>query len=96
MSNVIALKTAPGFTPRNVQVVHILDEGNQIWGYEDTFKYRHYYHVRKVYLDDNGVWAPGKGFSVPLDQADFLIAGLQAMKKNTPKKVVPMKAAAAS
>lgn len=47
--------------------------------FDETFKGRDYFHIRRVYRDAHGMWAAtGQGISCPIDQKAVMLAALAA------------------
>jgi hypothetical protein len=44
--------------------------------YHSEWKGKQSFHIRTIYLDGNDEWCPGKGISVPADQAATIIGKL--------------------
>jgi Transcriptional Coactivator p15 (PC4) len=66
--------------------VLIQHEENPIVSYVTTWKRKKYFHIRRLYEDDDGAWKPGKGLTVPYDQKGALIAAL-CSAENEPVKM---------
>ncbi len=55
------------------------DRNGPLAAYDDAFKGRGYFHIRRVYRGVGGGWSPsGQGISCPADQRDALLAALRA------------------
>lgn len=76
-------KFSSGFEPEGIVQVGVTFTGDPIVTYSNEFKGRKYVHIRSVWLDKKGCWAPGKGISVPADEAPAMFAaiGAQAQPK---------------
>lgn len=72
-----------GFTPKNVVQVGVANNGDPIVVYHDEWKGRQQVHLRSLY-DTRGVWNPGKGISMPADEAPAFFAAIA--KLAGPKK----------
>ena len=71
-----ALTLAAGFEAQNVRCLSVKDGTNQIWSYTNDYKGKPYFHIRQVYMTDDGAWHPGKGLSMSGDKKDAFIAAL--------------------
>ncbi len=45
--------------------------------YDNEYKGKRYFHIRKMWRDATDTLCPGKGLAVPFDQKDVLLAALR-------------------
>jgi hypothetical protein len=71
-------KLVQGFTMKNGVKLMDVDERNQLWAFESTFKGRELFRVSTIFqYGGDEEWNPGKGFSVPLAKKAELIEALK-------------------
>ncbi len=49
--------------------------------YDNEYKGKHYFHIRKMYDDGSGDMQPGKGLAVSLDQKMALLTAIAKLLK---------------
>jgi hypothetical protein len=71
-------KLEQGFTIKNGIKLMDIDDKNQLWALEQSFKGRDYFRVMSIWrYADEDFWRPGKGFGVPLAKKAELIEALK-------------------
>ncbi len=62
----------------------VLVEGREpIAAYDNEYKGKQYFHIRRMYHDGSGTMQPGKGLGVPIELRDELLKAI----KNYPKQL---------
>jgi hypothetical protein len=61
--------------------VELLTGKEPIAMYDNEFKGKRYFHIRKMYQDQTGELQPGKGLAVPLDKKQELLKAIMEVMK---------------
>lgn len=78
MTDGVQKMVASGFAPKDIAVLVTKNATTEVWAYENEWKGKSYFHIREVY-QQNGVWHPGKGISVPANLRQELLGSLWEM-----------------
>lgn len=61
-------------------VVELVSGKEPIVAYDNEYKGKRYFHIRKMWRDADDELQPGKGLAVPYDQKHQLISALERLK----------------
>ena len=61
-------------------MVTLVNGREPIMAYDNEYKGKRYFHIRKMWTDDAGELQPGKGLGVPYEQKAALLQALAKLK----------------
>ena len=70
---------ARGFEADDLKVLVTIDDDNAVATYTNSFRGHDYFHVRNIYRDKTGAWAPGKGLAIPASKGAELLKKLASV-----------------